>query len=469
MKLSTLICVASLFTATLLPASATVTLLNSYHLGDLDGGAANGALAITSQDYRGGAALSFMGYPTYSTDVPPDYPLPDTYSLDFTGTNYGIDGTLASLTDDFGIQAWVKVRSLSSGNHAIAYNGNTGANGWGLYIVGNTFQGLFGGVAFFGSAPVQTNVWTHLALVRDQGVTTLYVDGVACGASSATPNAPNGLWALGASPPDLNSEFFDGLIDEVSVFTFADGAFSTNDLLYCPPASRVLATTFDGTTVTLNWPAVRTDLELEGTTNLVDGTWTTLTYATNANEFTFSDSPTNGACYYRLIKPAVNPLAAPVPAVNLTKEVISSGTTITNTVTLGASSTLNSQNQSFVFDATPSQNAHTGTDEALSFQWLLAYSAPQPVADYTDAGIQGADTSMLNIQQFALAQTNEGQVVTFELIVTDTLTGSQTSPSFFYQVVDGTLDLAAYSECQTQTTACPTCTCTVSAALPYGF
>jgi len=149
-----------------------------------------------------------------------------------------------------------------------------------------------------------TNVWTHLALVRNSGITTLYVNGVACGTNSAAPNAPNGLFALGSSPTALSGEFFDGLIDEVQVFTFTNGAFSTNDLSYRSPDSRKLSVAFGGTNLVVNWPALRSDLQLQYTPNLASGIWTTMTYSTNSNLYAATDVPGDSSRFYRLVKPA---------------------------------------------------------------------------------------------------------------------------------------------------------------------
>jgi hypothetical protein len=83
-----------------------------------------------------------------------------------------------------------------------------------------------------GSGPVSLNTWTHVALVRDGGVARLYVNGVAAGASAANnPATPTGFFGIDAPPQGNSTQVFQGLIDEVRVFTFAPGLFSTNDLL----------------------------------------------------------------------------------------------------------------------------------------------------------------------------------------------------------------------------------------------
>ena len=120
-----------------------------------------------------------------------------------------------------------------------------GSSGWGLIIAANnTYQALFGGVSAFGTNVATANTWTHLALVRASGVSTLYVNGVAT-VTNATdgPLGPSGNFALGVPPQTPTSQFFTGYIDEVRVFTFAAGQFNTNDLLVNQLNTPILTTT----------------------------------------------------------------------------------------------------------------------------------------------------------------------------------------------------------------------------------
>src|SRR5439155_24239395 len=113
----------------------------------------------------------------------------------------------------------------------IAYNGSTATSGWGIIVSGSIYSGLFGGKIIFGSGAATANVWVHVALVRSGGVATIYINGIAAGTSSVSPNLPTGNFAVAAPPQSPTSQFFTGLVDEVRVFTFTGGQFSTNDLL----------------------------------------------------------------------------------------------------------------------------------------------------------------------------------------------------------------------------------------------
>ena len=145
---------------------------------------------------------------------------------------------VSTLTDNFGIEAWVNPDVAVGGHtYVIAFNG--AGNGWGIYQSGSTYSGLLGGVGTVGSGTATVGTWTHVALVRSGGVATFYVNGVPSGATSATaPLTPTIGFAIGSTAQALPSQAFSGAIDEVRVFTFefdSGGAghsfFSTNDLL----------------------------------------------------------------------------------------------------------------------------------------------------------------------------------------------------------------------------------------------
>ena len=74
-----------------------------------------------------------------------------------------------------------------------------------------------------------TTNWTHLALVRDAGATSVYVNGQRFSTAAGAPAAPAGSLFIGGNPL-VATEGFDGLIDEVRVFTFQPGQFQVTDL-----------------------------------------------------------------------------------------------------------------------------------------------------------------------------------------------------------------------------------------------
>ncbi len=150
-----------------------------------------------------------------------------TVCLDCSGG--GLVGPLVVVpADNWGIEAWVSGDG-GTPTGVIAYNGNSGTRGMGLYYHEGLYRGLVGGVAFVGMAPV-TSQWTHLAIVMSGGATTFYVNGTPV-ANGPPPVLP------GAAGDELNignrrdrAEPLDGRVDEVRIFTFAPGAFSPADL-----------------------------------------------------------------------------------------------------------------------------------------------------------------------------------------------------------------------------------------------
>lgn len=222
--------------AAAVPAQATITVLNQWHLGEADAGAsAGGAGAAATVDSVGGFNLNKVGAPTYASDVPPR--IGSTLSMAFNGTADGYNnttGVASNLTDNFGIEAWVKSNGSTTGNATIAYNGNTSNAGWGIYRFGGSYGLLYGGLIGANGGPIST-AWTELALVRDNGTTTFYINGVASATTTTAPNPPSGGVGIGTNPTVPNFEQFDGKIDEVRIFNFAPGAFSASDLNLPPP------------------------------------------------------------------------------------------------------------------------------------------------------------------------------------------------------------------------------------------
>lgn len=215
-------------------AQAAVTPVSHWRLGENDAGAIGGSACSSVVDLVGGRTLQFAPSVFWDIGVSATAAarVGSTFCLRAYGTeSAGTNAAIPSLTNNFGLELWVNPSTLT-GNQCLAYNGNSGSSGWGLYLIGDQYRVLFGGVGFVGTATATVGTWAHLALVRDNGVTTLYVNGVASGTTSAaTPNPPAGRVAVLGQPQNPAAERLFGFLDEVRVFTFAPGSFSTNDLL----------------------------------------------------------------------------------------------------------------------------------------------------------------------------------------------------------------------------------------------
>lgn len=213
-------------------AHASITVISEWRMGESDGGAVPAATVQTSQDCIGTNHLQFQGA-TYSSDVGNrTFPrLASTLSINFTNNGCATNNHVVStLTDNFGIEAWVEPTGAANG--LIAYNGNTGTSGWGLGIGSSNYTGLFGGVDSFNGRFILLNSWSHVALVRSNGVAILFVNGAPTATNTSTPHIPAGNFGLACAPQVPGQQTFTGFMDEVRVFTFAPGQFSTADLLY---------------------------------------------------------------------------------------------------------------------------------------------------------------------------------------------------------------------------------------------
>lgn len=122
---------------------------------------------------------------------------------------------ISTITDNLTMQCWVKWNGGGVGT--IFYNGNGSNSGYGICVNGSNQIGLLcGGVTNpFSTTTLALNTWQHLALVRNAGTWSLYVNGVVTTlASASNPNVPAG----GPLSAVLS---FNGLIDEVSFFNTA--------------------------------------------------------------------------------------------------------------------------------------------------------------------------------------------------------------------------------------------------------
>jgi alpha-L-arabinofuranosidase len=218
---------------------ANVTNVVWYRLGEDDPGAAAGLAATNTVDLIGLRDLKPFGSPLYTGAVSTNASdhVGSSLAVQFNGSSQYFSNSVVSIaTNNFGIEAWVKPNSVTSTPRFIAYNGDTTGDGWGIYQNRTNYFGVFGGVAQIGgtAATATAGTWTHVALVRDSGVTALFINGVVNGHSTNVPPrqvVKGDAFAIGAAPQAPPGGAFSGVIDEVRVFTFGTGQFRTSDLL----------------------------------------------------------------------------------------------------------------------------------------------------------------------------------------------------------------------------------------------
>jgi hypothetical protein len=270
-------------------------------LGEQDPGAVPGSLANATEvdSITGGLDLFQAGTnaPSYSSNTGV---AGSTISLAVNGGGY--TNLPIPLSANWGIEAWAystNATNAATGEGDIAFNGNYAASGgMGLFQYGTTWNALVSGIAWITGPTVVPNTWTHLAVVTASGTTTFYVNGQVVGSGPApAPVTTVGDLSIGfdANPYAGRPSYFQGLIDEVRVFTFTPGLFSTNELLLGkanpnPTASSIAA----GSNLIVAWSGEG----LQEATSL-NGPWTTISNVTSP----WIAPETNISQFFRAIGP----------------------------------------------------------------------------------------------------------------------------------------------------------------------
>ena len=229
------------------PAHGTITIIADYKLGDADPGAVAGnpGNATTLDSSGNGFNLTTkFGSPTYSSDVHPASVTGLSMSFDGAGSYY-LGPTVSDATQNFGIDALVKPSDVS-GVRAIAVNGSGCCTGFGLFLQDGSYYWLYGGVNADLIAPAVVGEWAHIAVVNEDGFTSIYFNGALMPVGfvgGPTPASTDPVCCdpvLGMTVGSDGSNHFNGLIDRARVFTFASGEFDVDDLRIPEPATAAL-------------------------------------------------------------------------------------------------------------------------------------------------------------------------------------------------------------------------------------
>ena len=205
--------------------NAEVTPRAHYHL-KMDEGAIRDTAApeILTSFADGGPALKSKGSPKVMSSGPKVRSRDYTGSIKFEVADqcYATNQHLVK-GDNWMVEVWVNAaKALDPGLHTVLANGDGGL-GFLIAQDGNKWILFIGGVGAHSLGEVRAETWTHLAVVRDRGKTSAWIDGrkVADGLPTAGGGAAN--FSLGASSP--GKEPFNGWIAEARVSTFESGAF----------------------------------------------------------------------------------------------------------------------------------------------------------------------------------------------------------------------------------------------------
>jgi hypothetical protein len=149
-------------------------------------------------------------------------------ALSFNGTssrvNIGNSSSLA-LTSAMTLEAWVNPTTTTSAWRDVIYKGNdayfleaSSSNG-GRPAGGGTLAGVDTWTT--GPAALRTNTWSHLALTYDGAMLRLYVNGVPVSSSARTGALATTTNPLQIGGDSVYGQYFQGLIDEVRVYSRA--------------------------------------------------------------------------------------------------------------------------------------------------------------------------------------------------------------------------------------------------------
>ena len=142
-------------------------------------------------------------------------------SLNFDGTNDGLDVASFAIGTNFTYEAWINATSVTGGNGwrniVTNYNnnrwlglGNTG----GKYGIIDFYEG--GGVDnYFGTA-LSINTWYHIVATYDGTNLRVYCNGTLLGTQAKSYTAQTSTFHIGYTKP-ISNEYFYGKIDEVRV------------------------------------------------------------------------------------------------------------------------------------------------------------------------------------------------------------------------------------------------------------
>lgn len=229
-----------LFTLAVLGAFASAaqaqTLVHLYAGGENDSSAhAGGDVGQTTDGVANGTGLivEIDGGVNYTSTT---YGSDSTLAYQFSGgpgylTTHGSPDLALDNTDSFIMELYFNT-SAPTATSSLLYNGRSSGTGIGLYLYDGKLSVLRGGVAINETATINANTWYYAALVYDNGVGSVYVNGTpyAVDFSSGFGELLDGSLTIGAS--SSGNDHYTGIIDNVRISTFSPGTFNASMLSY---------------------------------------------------------------------------------------------------------------------------------------------------------------------------------------------------------------------------------------------
>jgi hypothetical protein len=204
---------------------ATTGLVGYWRLGEPSGATATDATAATNGAYVNTPTLGVTGALAGDTDTAVTFTAASTQYVT-------IASNPSTATDNFGIECWLKLPSLTDQLGVVVSNGSDDANGWAVTVSGNNVNGhnlygLYQGIRFLDSGYTfaDTN-WHHIVMTRESATLKWYVDAVATANTDNvfSPNAPASSHATIAAQHQTGTTYFhhfNGTVDEVAIYNAA--------------------------------------------------------------------------------------------------------------------------------------------------------------------------------------------------------------------------------------------------------
>lgn len=249
-------------------SSAAFTVTDYWRMGEDNGTLPannDGVTTVTQKDGPLVLNASTNNIPLYSTDAPTDSKADSVRSIAIPNTvgssptNWlqsatGVIGLGTGVIKNFGAEAWVKPNSISAtANQTIFSIGGTSDTfalrfGYGAFTLrltgGTNAPGNVGsGTDVTWSIPSSftTADWNHVAVVSDDnGFMHLYVKGEEVSATSNALRMPGVRTQNSIQIGRASANPFAGKIDDVRLFTFGPGEFSTDKLLVTVPEPTMI-------------------------------------------------------------------------------------------------------------------------------------------------------------------------------------------------------------------------------------
>ena len=196
--------------------------LTSYTSGTRPSASANSGLCIFRSDTNAIEVSDGTDWQTYNSDgVYLDYSSGNTHSGDFDGNDYAV-GTVGDLNSvsAFSTSCWFRYQGTLGGSTHIPLSG---AGTWYVWVKSTTNieYATQNNPKTFTIPTINDSTWYHLVTVHDGTNATLYLDGSSLGTQtvSSVPSTAGNAFNIGRFTSA--SYYWNGWIDEVSVFNRA--------------------------------------------------------------------------------------------------------------------------------------------------------------------------------------------------------------------------------------------------------